>query len=131
MWFNNRLKKRKISVIILDDNEQIKASFRQSIDNISNRAYVINCTHDDELWSALKTTDFDLLIVDSKLYGVSSLELIREVKNKYKQMKVLGLYTHSNDPLKELLFNAGADSCISKFDVQKRSLKKALKKMEL
>jgi len=92
-----------ISVIIVEDDSEIRESLELLINGTPN----YECLHSFEnAETALKWLDDeipDVVLMDIGLPGMSGIEAIKKIKNKYPSLDVLVLSIHEND---EYVFDA-------------------------
>lgn len=103
-----------INIIIVEDNETIREGLRILIDGTENyhcNATFSNC---EDLLKKIKKLEFDIMLMDIDLPGMSGIEGIRKVKEIYPDSIILVLTIYEeNDRVFEALF-AGASGYLVK-----------------
>ena len=78
---------RKAHILVVDDSENMLEIIRR---NLSSKGYVVyTVTNVVEAISFLESTAIDLVITDLKMPNVNGIELVRHVKENYKNTEAL------------------------------------------
>jgi len=118
----------KISRILLVDDDR---DFCDIVDVILRNGGFMVKTASDGFEAGFQIPLFkpDLVVLDILLEGLDGIAVCRLLKEKYPDMKVLGISASSNVKLKEKMLKAGADSFLSKpFDYL--ALREAITQLE-
>lgn len=101
-------------MIIADDNRMFLDSLTECL-NKNPRLEVI--TSVNSIADVIKMTNyytFDLLILDLSFKGVSSIEFLKEIRNKISNFKILLLTSYNNRAIETEAYDRGVDFFISK-----------------
>lgn len=103
-----------INIIIVEDNETIREGLRILIDGTENYHCSATFSNCEDLLKKIKKLEFDIMLMDIDLPGMSGIEGIRKVKEIYPDSIILVLTIYEeNDRVFEALF-AGASGYLVK-----------------
>ena len=86
------MKKEKINLLIVDDEEQFLESISKSLE--LRDFHVITANRGDKAIEAAKTHAIDVALLDLKMPGMSGEETLRILKQEHKWMEVVILTGH-------------------------------------
>lgn len=86
------MKKEKINLLIVDDEEQFLAAIRKSLE--LRDFHVITVNRGEKALEAAKNNPIDIALVDLKMPGISGEETLRALKQQHKWMEVVILTGH-------------------------------------
>lgn len=110
-------KVNKASVLIVDDHPLIRQGIKRIIDMEDDMVVCNEASSADEAISHLSKGEHDIVIVDITLDGgVSGIELIKAIRKRYKDIKILVLSMHSETIYVERALRSGAHGYITKKD---------------
>lgn len=126
---------KKPQILIVDDSENMLEIIRR---NLSAKGYVAyTVTNVMDAISFLEKTAIELVITDLKMPNVSGLELVRHVKETYKNTEVLVITGHPSIENAIKSVKLGADEYLIKsftndelFDSVSRALKKQTDRLD-
>lgn len=126
---------KKPQILVVDDSENMLEIIRR---NLSNKGFVVyTVTNVIDAISFLQETSIELVITDLKMPNVSGLELVRHVKETYKNTEVLVITGHPSIENAIESVKLGADEYLIKsftndelFDAVNRALKKQTDRLE-
>lgn len=74
-------------VLIVDDEEAVRGLF---VDLLKKEGYQTGaCTTGEEALELLKKESFDVVLLDIKLPGISGLEVLKNIRDSYKDLTVV------------------------------------------
>jgi DNA-binding response OmpR family regulator len=114
-----------VRVLLVDDEKDIVSTLAERLSLRGIEAFWV--TSGEEALEILKTTKFDLAILDVKMPSMNGLELQKKITEKYKGMKYLFLTSRgAEEALEPAAQLVGEDYYLSK----PIKMDKLLKKME-
>lgn len=95
-------------ILLIEDDDLIREMYASEL--INNGFEVSACPDGDKGLEALKTGQFDLLLLDIMLPGINGLEVLRQVKQdpKTKELKVVLLTNLGQETVIKQGFGLGA-----------------------
>lgn len=120
---------KKANILVVDDSENMLEIIRR---NLSSGGYVVyTVTNVMDAISFLESTEIDLVITDLKMPNINGMELVRHVKENYKNAEVLVItgYPTIEDAVESV--KLGADEFLIKSFTDEElfhSVEKAIKK---
>lgn len=103
-----------INIIIVEDNETIREGLKILIDGTENYHCSATFSNCEDMLQKIKKLEFDIMLMDIDLPGMSGIEGIRKVKAIYPDSIILVLTIYEeNDRVFEALF-AGASGYLVK-----------------
>ena len=105
---------RARSVFIVDDHPIVRQGLAQLIDQEDDLAVCGEAADVREARAALPEVQPDVVILDLSLRDSDGLELIKDIRSKYRQLPVLVLSMHDESIYAERLLSAGANGYIMK-----------------
>ena len=102
------------SVLIVDDHPIVRQGLSQLINAEHDLMVCGDAATVDEAMQSLDSADPDVVIIDLSLADSDGLDLIKEIRNKTRQLPVLVLSMHDENMYAERLLSAGANGYIMK-----------------
>ena len=102
------------SVLIVDDHPIVRQGLSQLINAEHDLMVCGDAATVDEAMKSLDSADPDVVIIDLSLADSDGLELIKQIRNKTRQLPVLVLSMHDENMYAERLLSAGANGYIMK-----------------
>lgn len=103
-----------INIVIVEDNETIREGLKILIDGTENYHCSATFSNCEDMLKKIKKLEFDIMLMDIDLPGMSGIEGIRKVKEIYPDSIILVLTIYEeNDRVFEALF-AGASGYLVK-----------------
>lgn len=103
-----------IKVAITDDHPLLLEGLKNILGN-NNTIDVVNCfTSVSEMNAGLAKQAIDILLLDINLVDTNSIELIKPLKNKYKNLQIIMLSVHNELPVINSTLAEGALGYIQK-----------------
>lgn len=105
---------KKYSVYIVDDHKMITDGLNSFF--LDTEKYIVKGTFHDGIttMTAIKNNVPDILITDIKMPGITGIELIKEIKKDYYNIKILVLSMYNESHMVRDISEAGADGYILK-----------------
>ncbi|MFC2087902.1 sigma-54-dependent transcriptional regulator [Bacteroidota bacterium] len=123
--------KKKASILVVDDSENMLEIIRR---NLSSRGYIVfTVTNAIDAISYLESAEIDLVITDLKMPNISGTELIRYVKENYKNTEVLVITGYPTIEKAVETIKLGADDFLTKAFTDKElfgAVEKTLNKLK-
>lgn len=105
---------RKSRILIVDDHPIVRQGFAQLINQEPDLTVCAEVDTGARAFDAAGTATPDLAVVDIALPGASGLELIKNIKAAYPELRVLVLSMHDETLYAERALRAGAQGYIMK-----------------
>jgi two-component system response regulator YesN len=103
-------------VLLADDSDLILVRLQAILKEYKQVEIVGSFKNGTETLKALKTLKPDLAIVDIKMPGLSTLEILKEIRKEDKVMSIIVLTLYASNYYRKLAIQAGADFFFSKVD---------------
>jgi len=114
-----------IRIAIVDDHQIVRAGFREMLGDAVQLRIVFEAASGEEALSALRETACDVMLLDLSLPGQSGLDVLRQVRQRYAELKVLVLSGYPEDRYALAMIRNGAGGYICK-DCERDELVKAI-----
>lgn len=101
-------------VFIADDHAIVREGLRRILDAASGFAVVGEAKNGHEVLSAVRTGDFDVLLLDLSMPSRSGVDLIRQVKAERPDVRILVLSMHDEQQYAVRAIRAGASGYLMK-----------------
>jgi predicted regulator of Ras-like GTPase activity (Roadblock/LC7/MglB family)/CheY-like chemotaxis protein len=106
-------------VLIVDDEEDMVWSLRQSINNDRLQVEIFTAASGEEALTVLSSNHIDLVLTDIRMPGMSGLDLLLEVKNRFPYTMVIIMTAFpSNEFKKEALLRGSLHFIEKPFDIK-------------
>lgn len=115
-------------VIICDDHKIVREGLKQIISVFSNFDVVAEAESGETLTKILRDTPTDIVILDVSLTGRNGLEVLKQLRSVYSDIKVLMLSMYPEDQFAIRALKAGASGYLHK-DSAPEVLEEALEKI--
>ena len=117
-----------IEVFVLDDHPVVRQGIRKILDGEADISLAGEAATFQELLGLLDDKAPDVLVLDITLPGSSGLDVLKELKAQYPDIKVLILTIHKEEHFALRTLKAGADGFLNKMSVSDE-LVQALRKI--
>lgn len=104
----------KIKVAIVDDHSLVRSGLVKILREEIDIEVVAEADGYSQLFSALKNTTPEIILLDISLRGLNGLEILKELKQTYPKIKVLILSMHPEDRFSVRAIKAGASGYLTK-----------------
>ncbi|HEX2123015.1 MAG TPA: response regulator transcription factor [Thermoanaerobaculia bacterium] len=103
-----------IRILIADDHAVVREGLKQIIDRRPDMKVVAEAATRDEILRQVRSTVFDVVVLDLSLGSDSGLEILLHLRSEKPQLPVLMLSMHSEEHYAERLLKAGAAGYLTK-----------------
>ncbi len=103
-----------MKLLIADDHSIVRKGLKMIISEIPGVESIDEASNGFEVFEKLERNKFDLLLLDLSMPGKSGLDVLKEVKNIYPDLKVLVLSIHPENQYAKRVLRAGASGFIPK-----------------
>jgi DNA-binding NtrC family response regulator len=101
-------------LMIVDDEETLTYSLYQSFILAKHNYEVVTAASGEEASAKLETADYDLVITDISMPGMSGLELLARIRKNYPQTQVVVMTAYGSEDKREEAMKLGARNYIEK-----------------
>ncbi len=115
-----------IQVAIVDDHQIVRTGFRELLSEDSSLSIAFEAASGDEALGKLRTTQCDVLLLDISMPGMSGVEVLRAVRLRHPDTKVLMLSGFSEESYALPLIRNGASGYLCK-DCDQEDLLRAIR----
>lgn len=106
-------------VLIVDDEEDMVWSLRQNLNNDFLQVEILTASSGEEALAVLSSNHIDLVLTDIRMPGMSGLDLLLEVKNRFPYTVVIIMTAFpSNEFKKEALLRGSLNFIEKPFDIK-------------
>lgn len=103
-----------LRLAIVDDHQIVRAGFREMLAEEIDIRIVFEAASGEEALVRLRETDCDVLLLDISLPGQSGVDVMRAVRQRYPQLRVLVLSGFPEERYALAMIRHGADGYLSK-----------------
>ena len=103
-----------ISILIADDHAIFREGLRQILEDVPDMAVAGEASSGQEVLEKVSKNDYDLLLLDIAMPGLSGLETLKLLKNQKPKLRVLVLSMYPEDQYAVRAIKAGAYGYITK-----------------
>ncbi|MFA6014780.1 MAG: response regulator transcription factor [Gallionellaceae bacterium] len=107
-----------IKVLIADDHVIVRNGLKQLFDLMGDIAVMGEATKGTEVLDILREKQFDLLLLDLTMPGISGVSLISSVHIQYPKLPILILSMHNELQVAKRVLQAGACGFVTKGSMQ-------------
>ena len=115
-----------IQVAIVDDHQIVRTGFRELLSEDSSISIGFEAANGDEALEKLRTASCDVLLLDISLPGKSGVDVLRTVRQRYPEMKVLILSGFPEESYALAMIKNGASGYLCK-DCERDELLRAIR----
>lgn len=117
-----------MKVLIADDHTIVREGLKQLLKSQDEITYVDEAISGDEAWTKIRKGEYDLVVLDISMPGISGLDVLDRIKRQDIKTHVLILSIHPQEQYAVRAFNLGASGYVSK-DSAYDELSLAIKKI--
>jgi two-component system invasion response regulator UvrY len=103
-----------IEICIIDDHAIVREGLKQILEDIEDIKVTGEASKASEFFLKLRTQEWSVIVLDLSLPGRDGLEILREIKIRNKNIRVLVLTMHSEEQYAIRAFKAGASGFLNK-----------------
>ncbi|WP_018506918.1 response regulator [Thiobacillus thioparus] len=119
-----------IQVAIVDDHQIVRTGFRELLNEDSAISISFEAANGDDALALLRTTPCDVLLLDISLPGKSGVDVLRTVRQRHPDLKVLILSGFPEESYALAMIKNGANGYLCK-DCEQAELLKAIHTVSL
>jgi DNA-binding NarL/FixJ family response regulator len=112
----NVSEQHKARIMIVDDHPIVRHGIAQLLNGQTDMEVIAEAEDAESAMRQLRDTNFELLIVDISMPGLSGLDLIRRIKTKDAHLPILVLSMHDESVYAERALAAGARGFLMKHE---------------
>jgi two-component system invasion response regulator UvrY len=101
-------------VLIADDHAIFREGLRQILEDVADLQVVEEASRGQEVLDKIEKNDYDLILLDIAMPGLSGLETLKLIKGRKPKMKVLILSMYPEEQYAVRAIKAGASGYITK-----------------
>jgi DNA-binding NarL/FixJ family response regulator len=117
-----------MKILIADDHSIVREGLKQYVKTLDEVKLIDEAVNGNEAWTKIKDGEYDLVILDVSMPGMTGLEVLQKIKEKKLQTRVLILSVHPQEQYAIHAFKMGASGYLSK-DSAFEELTLAIKKI--
>jgi two-component system, NarL family, invasion response regulator UvrY len=117
-----------MKILIADDHSVVREGLKQYVKTLDEVKLIDEAVDGNEAWTKIKEGDYDLVILDVSMPGLSGLDVLQKIKGKNLKTPVLILSVHPQEQYAIHALKMGASGYISK-DSAFEELTLAIKKI--
>jgi DNA-binding NarL/FixJ family response regulator len=102
-----------INVLLVDDHLVVREGYKQLLEK-ANIKVIAEASNGKEAYGLFDTIIPDVTIMDISMPGISGIETIKKVKNKYPKAKILAFSMHDDIIFTTRAIEAGASGYVTK-----------------
>jgi DNA-binding NarL/FixJ family response regulator len=103
-----------MKILIADDHSVVREGLKQYIKTLEEVKLIDEADNGNEAWAKIKVCDYDLVILDVAMPGLSGLDVLQKIKNRKLHTRVLILSVYPQEQFAIRAFKMGASGYLSK-----------------
>jgi DNA-binding NarL/FixJ family response regulator len=103
-----------IRIVIADDHEIVRAGLKQIISDDEDMEVLGESNNGENLIELVKKNDYDVVLLDLKMQGISGIDVIKHIKIIKPDLPVIVLSMHAEDQYAVRTIKAGASGYLTK-----------------
>jgi len=103
-----------MKILIADDHSIVREGLKQYVKTLDGVEVIDEAVNGNEAWTKIKEGSYDLVILDVSMPVLSGLDILRKMREKNLQVRVLMLSVHQQEQYAVHAFKLGASGYISK-----------------
>jgi DNA-binding NarL/FixJ family response regulator len=103
-----------MKILIADDHSVVREGLKQCVRTLDEVRLIDEAVDGNDAWTKIKGGDYDLVILDVSMPGMSGLEVLQKIKERNLQTNILILSVHPQEQYAIHSFRLGASGYISK-----------------
>jgi DNA-binding NarL/FixJ family response regulator len=117
-----------MKILIADDHSIVREGLKQYVKTLDEVKLIDEAVEGNEAWTKIKDGEYDLVILDVSMPGMSGLDVLQKIKERNLPTRVLILSVHPQEQYAFHAFKLGASGYLSK-DSASEELTIAIKKI--
>jgi len=101
-------------ILLVDDHPIVRQGIKQVLTGAFHPAVVGEAANAEEGMSEIRSTDWDVMVLDLTLPGASGLDMLKDLRRERPTLPVLVLSMHPPDQFARRAMNAGASGYLTK-----------------
>jgi DNA-binding NarL/FixJ family response regulator len=101
-------------VLIADDHVVVRSGLKQLFELMGDIVVAGEATNGDEVLKVLQQKEFDLILLDLTMPGLSGVNLINSIRALYEKVPILVLSMHNELQIAKRVLQAGAHGYVTK-----------------
>jgi DNA-binding NarL/FixJ family response regulator len=101
-------------ILLVDDHPVVRQGIKQVLSDAFHPALMGEASNAEEGMAEIKSTEWDVLVLDLSLPGTSGLDLLKDLRRERPTLPVLVLSMYSPDQFARRAMNAGASGYLTK-----------------
>jgi DNA-binding NarL/FixJ family response regulator len=101
-------------ILLVDDHPIVRQGIKQVLTGAFEPALVGEAANAEEGLSEIRSTEWDVMVLDLTLPGLSGLDLLKDLRRERPELPVLVLSMHPADQFARRALNAGASGYLTK-----------------
>jgi two-component system, NarL family, invasion response regulator UvrY len=103
-----------MKILIADDHAIVREGLKQYVRTLDNVTLIDEAVNGIEVWEKIKRVNYDLLILDVSMPGMTGMEILKKMKENKMKTPVLILSIHPQEQYAIHAFRLGASGYLSK-----------------
>jgi DNA-binding NarL/FixJ family response regulator len=103
-----------MKVLIADDHSIVREGLKQYVMTLDEVKLIDEAINGNEAWAKIKAGNYDLVILDVAMPGMSGLDVLQKIKSRNLETRVLILSVYPQEQFAIRAFKLGASGYISK-----------------
>ena len=103
-----------MKILIADDHSIVREGLKQYVKTLDEVKLIDEAVNGDEAWTKIKAGNYDLVILDVAMPGMSGLDVLQNIKSRNIKTHVLILSVYPQEQFAIRAFKMGASGYISK-----------------
>lgn len=103
-----------MKILICDDHQVVREGLKVIVKQLHEVKHIVEAKDGEEVLGFLKKENFDIVLLDLSLPGISGLEVLQLIKQKWPKICVLILSMHSEDQYAMRVMKLGASGYLTK-----------------
>jgi two-component system invasion response regulator UvrY len=101
-------------ILLVDDHPVVRQGIKQVLAGAFHPAHVGEASNAEEGMTEIKSTEWDVLVLDLSLPGTSGLDMLKDLRRERPTLPVLVLSMHAPEQFARRAMNAGASGYLTK-----------------
>ncbi len=103
-----------MKILIADDHSIVREGLKQYVKTLDEVKLIDEAVNGNEAWAKIKAGNYDLVILDVSMPGMSGLDVLQKIKSRNIKTRVLILSVYPQEQFAIRAFKLGASGYISK-----------------